>query len=415
MPADDRVRFERKVNHLRHVIVAGFCWFFFVIVVPDFISGMARYSNPKMHAILDAMSMVVLGSATVYLMVQIWSLTKVILPVLIGVALLLISQAFRILGTMALTEQWVPTGWFHLFYHLVIEAFNGMGMVLFVAGLFYAIVELIAARHAAETAHEQLSREMAERQRAERAVAEQRMRTVAASRLSSLGTMASGVAHEINNPLAVISGTCQQLEALVARGDMDTDRATRLTSVLARNVGRIERIVRGLRRLSRDGEREPFVAVPVKTLVEDTLELCRQRFKIHGIALTVPEVREDLMIECRPTLAAQVLLNLLNNAFDASESASEKWVRLEILEGQNSVDLRVIDSGVGIPNDQREQVFDPFYTTKTAGQGVGIGLSISRSIMQAHDGDLLLDATNPNTCFVAKFPRNHPLREYAVP
>ncbi|MFN9114477.1 MAG: sensor histidine kinase, partial [Bacteroidota bacterium] len=99
-----------------------------------------------------------------------------------------------------------------------------------------------------------------------------------------------------------------------------------------------------------------------------------------------------------------IILNLLNNAIDAVSDLPNKWIRLEMKQESDSFVVRITDSGTGIPENVVKRIFDPFYTTKTAGKGTGLGLSISRNLAQANGAILEYDARSTNTCFVLKFP-----------
>ncbi len=401
-------RFQRKIRALRRVIIGGSAWFLFFIVLPDYVMGLAVYHNPRIHATLDGISIFVLCGGTVYTMIQIRTLTRVITPVLLGAGLLIFAQIFRILGTMGFFTKFPPGFWTDLPYHTLMELPNGLGMLLFAGGFFYAIVELLDARHIVELEKDELEREVAERKRAERAVADQQVKTIAASRMSALGAMASGLAHEVNNPLCIISGSSQQLSTLLASKHPDPKHIARLTGVMTRNIARIENIVRGLRRLSRDDASDPFSVAPLAHIVLDTIELCKTRFREHGILLSFPEIPPDLAVECRPTQISQVLLNLLNNAHDAVFEEQERWIRIEVSGTEDTVRVSVADSGAGVPTEVQSRVFDPFFTTKPPGEGIGLGLSISKQIIAAHRGDLLLDLQCPHTRFVMILPKRQP-------
>ncbi|HNR34617.1 MAG TPA: PAS domain S-box protein [Candidatus Hydrogenedentes bacterium] len=243
---------------------------------------------------------------------------------------------------------------------------------------------------------------------AERIIVEQQARMLHASRLSAVGTMASGIAHEINNPLAIISGAAQQLDALAHQELPDTARLEKVSEVVGRNVNRISRIIRALRMLSRDGSQDPYVLTPVQSLVADILELCQARFLAHGIMLEIAGI-PNIEIECLPPQISQVLLNLLNNAHDAVETLPEKWIRIGVQDEGDTIALTVTDSGRGLAPETREKAMLPFFTTKEPGKGVGLGLSISAQILEAHHGELIIDANYPNTRFVARLPKHQPI------
>lgn len=247
-----------------------------------------------------------------------------------------------------------------------------------------------------------------ERQRAERTIAEQRLAMVASARLSSLGVLASGVAHEINNPLAVISIGAEQLEKLVQNPNSDRTLILATTAKVRHHVTRIERIVRGLRNLSRDGSSDPTSQKQVLGIIEESLDLCQSRFRAHGIEIVVRNVADNLWIECRPTLLSQVFMNLMNNAYDAVERLPEKWVHIDVEDCGDTIVLSVTDSGNGIPPELREKILEPFFTTKEFGKGTGLGLSISKAIIESHGGSLRIDTECPNTRFVIELPKLAP-------
>lgn len=243
------------------------------------------------------------------------------------------------------------------------------------------------------------------RVRAERMLAEQQMRMLNSARLSALGTMASGIAHEINNPLAVMAAGAEQLDVLIEEPVKYKDKIHTITHMVQRHATRIQRIIRGLRSLSRDASGDPFAETPVHEIITDTVELCRERFKLHGVDLRLPEPLPEVMIECRAAQIGQVLLNLLNNAFDVVEKLAEKWVSLEVQDNVSHVTLAITDSGQGLSWEIHEKMFIPFYTTKSDQKGLGLGLSISKGIIEAHGGEITVDSGNPHTRFVIRLPK----------
>lgn len=231
---------------------------------------------------------------------------------------------------------------------------------------------------------------------------------VASSRLSAIGEMASGMAHEINNPLQIIHGKVHQLRMQSESGKLDLARLTRDTEVIESTVLRIARIIKGLRSIAREGTSDPLELAHVKNVVNETLELCATRLKNHGVDLRVGEIPDDLTMECSPTQIGQVLLNLLNNAYDAIEGLDEKWIAIEVEDNGQHVRMLVTDSGGGIPSTIRKKIMEPFFTTKEVGKGTGLGLSISKGIVERHSGTLTVDASHPNTRFVVTVPKQQP-------
>ncbi len=110
---------------------------------------------------------------------------------------------------------------------------------------------------------------------------------------------------------------------------------------------------------------------------------------------------------------SQILLNLISNAGDATQSVGEKWIRIEVVDKSDRVDITVIDSGSGIAPEIRERSLKPFFKTKAVGHGTGLGLSISKGIAEAHGGRLWLDTKSPHTRFVLSLPKKQRLAHAA--
>lgn len=242
------------------------------------------------------------------------------------------------------------------------------------------------------------------RVQAEKLLAEQRAKMIESARLASLGIMAGGIAHEINNPLAVISGCAEQLEIGATAPQVNDAVANRLLRMIRSNTDRIQKTILGLRALSRDATSDPCVNSSLTLLIESTVALCQERFRLNSIRLEVEMPSEDLAFECRPAQIGQVLLNLLNNSFDVVKDLPEKWIRLSTALRGDWVEIAVEDSGPGIPKEISEQLFVPFFTTKSEQHGLGLGLSISHAIVEAHHGEIAVDASSSHTRFVVRLP-----------
>ena len=229
-----------------------------------------------------------------------------------------------------------------------------------------------------------------------------RIQMIASARLSSLGAMAGGIAHEINNPLAVIHALASDL------AEQETISRDETVSWAAQIVGHAERILKivvSMRHLSRDGAQDPFTTTAVTSIVAQTLDLCEERFRTNSVTLYAPSIDPALRIACREVQISQILGNLLLNAFDAViGKVGERWVRLEVgVEGPDLV-FSVIDSGGGVPEALRARIMEPFFTTKPIGRGTGLGLSLSKRFASDHGGSLRLDEKSLNTCFSLSLP-----------
>lgn len=241
---------------------------------------------------------------------------------------------------------------------------------------------------------------------AQQKIVDHEAQLVNASRLSAIGEMAAAVTHEINNPLGVILGRAEMIQALSAQGRLDNDNLMRLIDTILVTGKRIEKIVRGMKTLSHRGqEDEPFLTCSVREIVTDCLELCTERFKNNSIRLLTPAIDPALTLECRNHQIVQIIVNLLNNAFDATINLPERWVQLAVVAKDEDVEFSVMDSGSGIPGEVQHKLFQPFFSTKRVQYGTGLGLSISRSIVEGHHGVLAYDPDCANTRFVMRLPR----------
>lgn len=232
-----------------------------------------------------------------------------------------------------------------------------------------------------------------------------RSQLIQSAKMAALGEMASGVAHEINNPLAIIVGKVHSIERILKLNNYQSTDLENGLQKIKQTAERIGKIVSGLRTFSRSGEHDPFSPEELRTIVEDSISLCSERFRNHGIILSIGEV-PDIKINCRMTQISQVFLNLLSNAFDAVQTENTKEVSVIFkLDQQSSfVNIEIVDSGPGIPENIAKNIMQPFFTTKEVGKGTGLGLSISSGIIEEHKGRLYLDQQSESTKFVISLP-----------
>jgi PAS domain S-box-containing protein len=243
-----------------------------------------------------------------------------------------------------------------------------------------------------------------ELRRRDKIIKEQQVKIIASAKMSSLGEMAGGIAHEINNPLAIIALSANQISEALRHKPENQDLIRESLERIGATVLRIGKIVKGLRTFSRSGENDPFEPCSLEQIIGDTLELCTERFSSHGIELRVkPAFKERA--DCRAVQISQVLLNLLNNAFDAVKDKNNPWVELEVTDEGEDLLFSVTDSGTGIRPEVAAKIMDPFFTTKEVGEGTGLGLSIAKGIVEDHGGTLQLDQDSPHTRFCFRLPK----------
>jgi two-component system NtrC family sensor kinase len=217
-------------------------------------------------------------------------------------------------------------------------------------------------------------------------------------KLTSLGLLAAGVAHEVNTPLAVISNYIQML----AKQMPDGDPRQSIIEKIVKQTFRASEIVNNLLNFSRTGAPEA-VDIDVNRVVEETLSLVSHPLKTSQIQVvkhlgeTLPAVRGSA------NKLQQVFLNLFLNARDAMPGGGLLEVRTAAHNG--SVEIEVVDTGAGIPREHIHRIFDPFFTTKASGRGTGLGLSVSYGIIKEHSGKIDVRSTpGKGTSFHVEFP-----------
>jgi two-component system, NtrC family, sensor kinase len=217
-------------------------------------------------------------------------------------------------------------------------------------------------------------------------------------KLTSLGLLAAGVAHEVNTPLAVISNYIQMLAKQMPEGDPRQS----IIEKIVKQTFRASEIVNNLLNFSRTGAGEA-VDIDVNRVVEETLSLVSHPLKTSQIQVvkhlgeTLPAVRGSA------NKLQQVFLNLFLNARDAMPGGGLLEVRTGAHNG--SVEIEVVDTGAGIPREHIHRIFDPFFTTKASGRGTGLGLSVSYGIIKEHSGKIDVRSTpGKGTSFHVEFP-----------
>jgi two-component system, NtrC family, sensor kinase len=221
---------------------------------------------------------------------------------------------------------------------------------------------------------------------------------VQTEKLTSLGLLAAGVAHEVNTPLAVISNYIQMLAKQIPADDPRQKTIERIV----KQTFRASEIVNNLLNFSRTGAAE-FIEVDLNSVLEETLTLVQHPFKTAQVKVVKNYTEQLPTVLGSITRLQQVFLNLFMNARDAMPSGGMLEVRTGAQNG--SVEVEVTDTGQGIPAEHLHRIFDPFFTTKATGRGTGLGLSVSYGIIKEHAGKVDVRSTpGKGTSFRLEFP-----------
>ena len=225
-------------------------------------------------------------------------------------------------------------------------------------------------------------------------------------RLVALGQMAATIAHEINNPLTLISSSTLTLKKSL-KDNIQIDES-KLQNIVDKNnhaLKNIKNIIKGVQNLARDGRGEEKKPTSLFGILDDVLIFESKKCYDFGVDLKINKSENDILFNGVPVQIGQALMILINNAIDAVENLQEKWIKVDIINNKDHFKVLVTDSGSGIDQDSASKIFDSFYTTKESGKGTGIGLHLAKKIVDYHSGEISINSNFKNTQFVLSFPK----------
>lgn len=226
------------------------------------------------------------------------------------------------------------------------------------------------------------------------------------ARLSSLGEMASGIAHEIKNPLAIISGVNSIISKEILKiPSYNPSKILEKTSQIDKNITRIVKIIESMRKLSRNDQSEIPEWFSLKGTINETLTLIEESLRLNNIKLYSNHESFNVYILGHQIQISQVILNLINNAKDVLNGTSDPFIFINItMEDSQFLKIEIKDNGPGA--SQPEKLFTPFFTTKDPGSGTGLGLSISKRITENHGGKIIYSKEEDVTIFSILIPKS---------
>ncbi len=236
---------------------------------------------------------------------------------------------------------------------------------------------------------------------------------IQASKMTTLGEMSTGVAHELNQPLTILKAISNLLSRKATNGsDFDPEIMEEMAEGISTHVDRASKIIEHMREFGRKSDLKTM-PVQINEVLERGFEFFSQQLSVHNIQV-IWELEDDLpMIMADSNRLEQVVINLLLNSRDAIEDRwsgqnldVDKRIHIRSFSTDETVHFKVCDTGSGIPTSIRERLFEPFFTTKNVGKGTGLGLSISYGIVSDYGGDISAKSwESTGACFEISFPR----------
>jgi len=280
-------------------------------------------------------------------------------------------------------------------YSLELEALTAKGNIIWIYTNGKANYENGEIVTISGTIQDINSRKIAEKQ-----FEQERQKSIRNAKLASLGELAAGIAHEINNPLTIINGYAQ----LMTKQLNEPEKLNENIDEILKSCDRISRIVKSLKKFSRTSDQTNLSPHQLGGIVREAITLTDAKANRNLISITFSCNANGLII-CDEIEIEQVIVNLINNAIDANKNNVEKWIKISTYETETDIFLIVTDSGSGISSDTIDRIFDPFFTTKKTGEGTGLGLSITKGILDDHNAIITVDEDSPNTCFKIQFTK----------
>lgn len=249
--------------------------------------------------------------------------------------------------------------------------------------------------------------------RREQELREKQEQLVQAGKLATLGELTTGIAHELNNPLNNIGLFVGNAIDLIELDSIETspERILRELYSSMQQVRKATEIITHLRTFGRAAS-VSYEPVPIAQVIRSSVSLIQEQLRLRQIEVQLDLPQEEVVIIGNPIQLEQVFLNLITNARDAIVDMPQKTITITCTVNTDFVEIRVRDSGPGIPGDIEQRIFDPFFTTKEVGAGTGLGLSITYSIIQEHQGNILLENhEGGGALFLIQLPRTREMPE----
>lgn len=226
-----------------------------------------------------------------------------------------------------------------------------------------------------------------------------------AAKLTAIGEVTAGVAHELNNPLTAVRGYAEEILLAVDSETVDRKDLKECTRKILHASDRMEKIIRQLRKFSRQQGFEP-VLCNIRQIVDDAFILLEKQLMAYRIKIIRDDLAPEVHVWCDPNQIEQIIVNILCNAKNALSESKNAQIRISTSRDEHGgTRVTIWNNGEPIPESIHAQIFEPFFTTRSVGDGTGLGLFLSRNIMKRHGGDVtFVSSAQQGTAFTLTFP-----------
>ncbi len=224
------------------------------------------------------------------------------------------------------------------------------------------------------------------------------------SKIASIEDMAANIAYKVNIPLLIVQTRVTRLQKLLAGISVENQEWQDSLKKIEDGAAAIKTTIKGLKNLTRESLKEPTKKVALKKIIDGLSDIWKSKAVENRIDLTFPVISENITLECRENEIFLAVLNLVQNALDAAAQHQEKWVKIDVFEKKDKVEISIIDSGKGIPLELQYQIAKPTHYAKENRSQSGLGLGIAKNIIEDHQGTLIHDPHYPNTRFIISLP-----------
>ncbi|MBT4761735.1 MAG: HAMP domain-containing histidine kinase [Bdellovibrionaceae bacterium] len=224
-----------------------------------------------------------------------------------------------------------------------------------------------------------------------------------ASKFTNIGEMMTGFIDDIQQPMSQIVGLFPQLKS-----ELESNLSSQATlSIIENQTLELNGTIQALSCFTQDTGNQNYQAYQVQNIIVHLRALLEDHCKNHLLSIYINDVSEDIKINCKPSEILQVFFSLFENALDANENGKEDWVKMGVYTSSDKIKFCITDSGNGVEEFMEDIIFEPSYTTKESMGGTGVGLSVSKELIESHKGKIFYNTKSKYSQFVITLPRLH--------